>query len=103
MVELRNAVPSYVKMRPSPVPTAACTVTTVRLVPPPNDSAKHVIAVTVVHDVLLHALEISSNTVGLMSLAPKLNPNTVTEANDVMTPLATLLVYVTTGAAQNSR
>ena len=85
------------------MPTAARTTTTVRLVPPPSDSAKHVIAVTVVHDVLLHALETSRNTVGLMSLAPKLNPNTVTEANDVMTPLATLLLYVTTGAAQNSR
>jgi hypothetical protein len=82
------------------VPTFALTVATSRVVPPRCDAAVHVTVVPVVHDVLLHVTESSSDVVAVTPFKLKFSPETVTAAPPVCATLDGS-TPVATGAAQN--
>jgi hypothetical protein len=86
---------------PACVPTASATVTAIRLGPPPYDAGEHATAVAVVHEVLLHVTDSSSDADGLGSFLAKLSPLMDTSTPPVCAAFAGLML-VKAGAAQSS-
>ncbi len=88
---------------PACVPTRPATVIAVRLVLPPYDAGEHATVVAVVHEVLLHSADSSSDAEGLGSFLAKLSPSRlVTDAPPVCAAFAGLML-VTAGAAHTEQ
>jgi hypothetical protein len=88
---------------PACVPTRPATVIAVRLVLPPYDAAAHLTVVAVVHEVVPHSTDSSSDAEGLGSVEAKLSPSrVVTDAPPACAPFAGLML-LTAGAAHTEQ
>ena len=73
-----------------------------RFVPPRYDAGEHATAVAVVHEVLLHSTDSSSDAEGLGSIEAKLSPLMVTDTPPVCAAFAGLML-LTAGAAHTEQ